>query len=102
MDHPEGGDKSAVRAASDVEGGCSADEDSEVRALSEKNGGERTAEVFCLLPTPVEQNVAEQLRLLDDEWFAAVIVVNQQGQAPRACGAPFNPSVEQDSPIGVR
>jgi hypothetical protein len=103
-DHPEGGDNAAVGAATDVEGGCGADEDSKIRAVSDKNGGERTAQVNCLLLAPVEQNVAEQLQLLDDEWFATLIVVNQQGDVRRGLrsGVQFiGRAMSDDSPIAV-
>jgi hypothetical protein len=103
-DHLDGGENAAVGAATDVEGGCDADEDSEVRAVSDKNGRERIAEVDCLLPALVEQNIAEQLRLLHDEWFATATVVNQQGDVRPGLGSgvqSIGRAMPDNSPIGV-
>jgi hypothetical protein len=103
-DHSEGGDNAAFGAATDVKGSSGADEDREIRALSDRDGGEWTAEVNCLLPAPVEQSVAEQLRVLDDEWFATVIVANQRGDVRpglRSGVQSIGRAMSDDPPIGV-
>jgi hypothetical protein len=102
--HSEGGDNATVGAPTDVEGGCNANEDSEIRAVSDKNGGERIAEVNCLLPAPAGENIAEQLRVLDGEWFATAIVVNQRGDVRfglRSGVRSVGRAMPDDSPIGV-